>query len=83
VDTPEKVWHTAKSERIHYIVERKFAQLIDFTVGGWSLQVAMEAVNIPVDYSFIIDVDEARNLQRISLKFIPEHELELFLRPYL
>ena len=83
VDTPEKVWHTAKSKRIHYFVERKFAPLIGFTVGGWSLQVAMESVNIPVDYSFMIDVDEARNLQRISLKFIPEHELEAFLRPYL
>lgn len=83
VDTPEKVWHTAKSNRVRYIVERKFAPLIDFTVGGWSLQVAMEAVNIPVDYSFMIDMDEARNLQRISLKFVPEHELETFLRPYL
>lgn len=83
VDTPETVWHTASSRKVHWVPEHRFSPLIDFTVGGWSMQVALEAVNIPVNYSFTLDVDQAQRLQRVSLKFIPEHELESFLRPYL
>ena len=64
-------------------VKRSSMPSMTFINAQEAVLVAMEAVNIPVDYSFMIDMDEARNLQRISLKFVPEHELETFLRPYL
>lgn len=83
VDTPESIWHGATSRKVHFVSERQFSQLIDFTIGGWSMQVALEAVNISVDYTFTLDVDQAQRLNRVSLKFVPEHELESFLRPYL
>jgi hypothetical protein len=53
--------------------------MIDFTVGGWSMQVALETVEIPVIYTFNMDVNTADNISRISLKFIPENELHAFL----
>ena len=43
-DTPEEQWHSKKSEKVLYLPENQFSPMIDFTVGGWSLQVAMETV---------------------------------------
>ena len=57
--------------------------MIDFTVGGWSLQVAMETVNIHAKYEFILPMSDVENLSNVSLKFINENELKNFLEPVL
>jgi hypothetical protein len=57
--------------------------MIEFTVGGWSLQVAMETVNIHAKYEFILPMSDVENLSNVSLKFINEGELNKFLDPIL
>ena len=82
-DTPEEQWHSRKSERVLYLPENQFAPMIEFTVGGWSLQVAMETVNIHAKYEFILPMSDVENLNNVSLKFINEDELKKFLDPIL
>jgi hypothetical protein len=82
-DTPEEQWHSRKSERVLYLPENQFAPMIEFTVGGWSLQVAMETVNIHAKYEFILPMSDVENLTNVSLKFINEDELKKFLDPIL
>jgi TolB-like protein len=79
VDTPDHNIHGLNSKRVFYKPFHFFSPLIDFTVGGWSMQVALETVEIPVIYTFKMDVNTADNISRISLKFIPENELHAFL----
>lgn len=79
VDTPEARWHERSSSRVVYHSAHHFAPLIDFTIGGWSLQVALENVNIPVEYRFTMDLDQTRTVSRVSVKFVPETELDQFL----
>ena len=43
------------------------------------MQVSLETVDIPVEYIFNMDVGTANNISRISLKFIPEIELNAYL----
>ena len=57
--------------------------MIEFTVGGWSMQVAMETVNIHAKYEFILPMTDVENLSNVSLKFINESDLKIFLDPVL
>ena len=82
-DTPEEKWHSKKSEKVLYLSENQFTPMIEFTVGGWSLQVAMETVNIHAKYEFILPMSDVENLSNVSLKFINEDNLKKFLDPIL
>lgn len=83
VDSPDKGIHGMYSDRVLFKTFRFFSPLIDFTVGGWSMQVSLETVDIPVEYTFNMDVSTANNISRVSLKFIPENELHSFLNKIL
>ena len=63
--------------------ENQFTSMIEFTVGGWSLQVAMETVNIHAKYEFILPMSDVENLSNVSLKFIKENDMKDFLDPVL
>ncbi len=80
VDSPDNEWEHLSSDRVVFVPAHHFSPLIIFTVGGWSIQVAMETVDIPVNYQFDLDVDDVSRLSRVSLKFVPEPELENFLQ---
>jgi hypothetical protein len=82
-DTPEEQWHSRKSDKVLYLPENQFTPMIEFTVGGWSMQVAMETVNIHAKYEFILPMSDVENLSNVSLKFINEAELKKFLEPIL
>jgi len=82
-DTPEKYWHSKTSDKVLYVPQHQFSQLIDFTVGGWSMQVAMETVEIHAIYEFILPVSQMESLSNVSLKFVNEEELKAFLDPLL
>ena len=82
-DTPEEQWHSKKSDKVLYLPENQFTPMIQFTAGGWSLQVAMETVNIHAKYEFILPMSDVENLSNVSLKFINENELKSFLEPVL
>ena len=79
VDSPDQSIHALNSNRVIYKPFHYFSNLIDFTVGGWSMQVALETVDIPTSYRFNMDVNRANDISRVSLKFIPENELHSFL----
>mgnify|MGYP001297966504 FL=1 len=79
VDSPDQSIHALNSNRVIYKPFHYFSNLIDFTVGGWSMQVALETVDIPASYRFNMDVNRANDISRVSLKFIPENELHSFL----
>lgn len=79
VDTPESAYHQYESSKAHFVADHKFSPLIDFTIGGWSLQVAMESVKIPVKYTFSVPLSTADSVRRVSLKFVPEFELASYL----
>jgi len=66
-----------------YLPENQFTPMIEFTVGGWSMQVAMETVNIHAKYEFILPMTDVENLSNVSLKFINEIDLKKFLEPIL
>ena len=82
-DTPETYWHTRTSDKVLYVPQHQFSPLIDFAIGGWSLQVAMETVEIQAVYEFILPVTEVESLGNVSLKFVNENELNSFLDPLL
>ena len=82
VDTPEVHWYSKTSKNVLFVSTHHFSPLIDFMVGGWSLQIAMETVNITVDYTFTMNVDKIHQLGKVSLKFIPETELGNYLKPF-
>ena len=83
VDTSDKQLHELNSNKIIYKPFHFFSPLIDFSVGGWSMQVSLETVDIPVEYIFNMDVGTANNINRISLKFVPEFELNAYLEELL
>ena len=83
VDSPEKQWHTRTSEKVLYVPHHQFSPLIDFEVGGWSMQVALETVVIEAVYEFTLPVTEVESLNNVSLKFVNENELKSFLDPLL
>lgn len=83
VDSPDQGIHGLQSDRVLYKPFRFFSPLIDFAVGGWSMQVSLETVDIPVEYTFKMDVNLANKISRVSLKFIPENELHTFLNKIL
>ena len=80
VDSPEDNWSSNNSGRAVFAATHQFSPLISFSVGGWSIQIAMETVDIPVNYQFDLDVDDVSRLARVSLKFVPESDLEDFIR---
>ena len=82
-DTPEEYWHTRNSNKVLYLPQHQFSPLIDFSVGGWSIQVAMETVDIQAVYEFILPVSEVESLSNVSLKFVNENDLRTFLDPIL
>ncbi len=82
-DTPEEYWHSRNSNKVLYVPQHQFSPLIDFTVGGWSIQVAMEIVDIQAVYEFIIPVSQIESLSNVSLKFVNESDLRSFLDPIL
>ena len=83
VDSPDQGIHGLQSDRVLFKPFRFFSPLIDFAVGGWSMQVSLETVDIPVEYTFKMDVNSANKISRVSLKFIPENELHAFLNKIL
>jgi len=83
VDTPEKYWHSRNSDKILFVPQHQFSPLIDFTVGGWSMQIAMETVEINAVYQFILPVTAVESLSNVSLKFIKENKLKEYLDPLL
>ena len=82
-DSPENDIHAKRSDKVLYLPQNQFSPLIEFTVGGWSMQVAMETVEIHAVYEFILPVSEVESLSNVSLKFIEENELSEFLAPLL
>ena len=82
-DTPEEQWHSRKSDKVLYLSENQFTPMIEFTVGGWSMQVALETVNIHAKYEFILPMSDVENLNNVNLKFINENMLSKFLEPIL
>ena len=82
-DTPEEQWHSRSSQKVLYIPERQFSPLIEFTVGGWSLQVAMETVNLYATYEFTLPMSDVEGLSHVNIKFVNENELNSFLDPIL
>ncbi len=82
-DSPENYVHSKNSSRVLYLPQNQFSHLIEFTVGGWSMQVAMETVEINAVYEMILPVSQMEEMNNINLKFIKENELESFLDPLL
>ena len=82
-DTPEEYWHSRNSNKVLYVPQHQFSPLIDFSVGGWSMQVALETVDIQAVYEFILPVSEIESLSNVSLKFVNENDLKSFLEPIL
>lgn len=83
VDTPEAAIHQLSSNNVYFVTDHRFSPLIDFTIGGWAMQVAMESVKIPVKYNFTLPVQTADSIRKVSLKFVPESELSSFLQSLL
>ncbi|MFQ6612924.1 MAG: hypothetical protein ACE5D2_07460 [Fidelibacterota bacterium] len=79
VDSPDINAYEMKSNRILYKPFHFFSPLIDFTVGGWSMQVALETVEVQAQYTISMDIEQARDISRVSLKFVPESELQAYL----
>jgi len=79
VDSYDKIIQNLNSDRVVFKSFRSFSPLIDFTVGGWSMQVSLETVDIPANYEFKIDVNTANSISRVKLKFVPENELHAYL----
>ena len=79
VDSHDKIIQNLNSDRVVFKSFRSFSPLIDFTVGGWSMQVSLETVDIPANYQFKIDVNTANSISRVKLKFVPENELHAYL----
>ena len=75
LDTPESRWYEMSSNKIHFIPLHQFSPLVDFTMGGWSLQGALEDVDIKAHYSLQMSIEEVDRISRVSLKFVPEAEL--------
>ena len=83
LDTPESRWYEMSSNKIHFIPLHQFSPLVDFTMGGWSLQVALEDVDIKAHYSLQMSIEEVDRISRVSLKFVPEAELGAIIFPHL
>jgi len=75
-DSPEKSIYSLESRNgIKFISTHYFAPLMDVTIGGWSLQVAMETVDIPVKYRFTLPVEMVKNVSRVRLEFVQDRDL--------
>ena len=83
LDTPESRWYNVSSNKIYFIPLHQFSPLVDFTMGGWSLQVALEDVEIKAHYSLQMSIKEVDRISRVSLKFVPEAELGAIIFPHL
>lgn len=75
-DSPVKSVYSMEIRKgIVFIPTHYFSPLMDVTIGGWSLQVAMETVDIPVKYRFRIPVDIVKDVSRVRLEFIRDGKL--------
>ena len=83
LDTPESRWYDMSSNKIHFLPLHQFSPLVDFMMGGWSLQVALEDVEIKAHYSLQMSIEEVDRISRVSLKFVPEAELGAIIFPHL
>ena len=83
LDTPESRWYEMSSNKIYFIPLHQFSPLVDFTMGGWSLQVALEDVDIKAHYSLQMSIEEVDRISKVSLKFVPEAELGAIIFPHL
>ena len=83
LDTPESRCYDMSSNKIHFIPLHQFSPLVDFTMGGWSLQVALEDVEIKAHYSLQMSIEEVDRISRVSLKFVPEADLGAIIFPHL
>ncbi|MBT3299868.1 MAG: hypothetical protein HN657_07525 [Candidatus Marinimicrobia bacterium] len=83
VDTPDSYLHSLNSSELLYIPNHQFSPLINFTMGGWSMQIAMETVEIPITYEFTLPVSEVENLRNVKVKFVRETKLRSFLESIL
>lgn len=79
IDAPGADHLSGPNTNQKYFSAHYFSPLIVFTIGGWSMQVAMETVEIPATYQFDLDVNDVSRLSHVSLKFVPEEELEQFI----
>ncbi|RMF06348.1 MAG: hypothetical protein D6762_09670 [Candidatus Neomarinimicrobiota bacterium] len=73
-DAPNSGFYHPVSSRLIYVATHRFSPLIAFTIGGWSLQVAMEVVDVPVQYRFRLPLDQTDDLSRVKLKFISQED---------
>ena len=83
LDTPESRWYDMSSNKIHFLPLHQFSPLVDFMMGGWALQVALEDVEIKAHYSLQMSIEEVDRISRVSLKFVPEAELGAIIFPHL
>ncbi|MAG21524.1 MAG: hypothetical protein QF613_00920 [Candidatus Marinimicrobia bacterium] len=79
LDSTDPYWKKRKADSVNYVTEHIFSPLIVFTVGSWSLQVTMEAVDIKANYVLELPHKEVARYARVLVEFVPETELSEFL----
>ena len=78
-DTPDYTLYPFKTRNAKYLPVHHFSPLVDITVGGWEINIAMETVAINVDYTFELPVEDVNQLERVNIKFISSTELQNYL----
>ncbi len=78
-DTPDYTIYNQQADRFKLVPVHHFSPLVDITVGGWEINIAMETVAINVDYTFDIPVNQIDRLEGVRIKFIPATELSDYL----
>lgn len=79
LDSGDPFWQKRDSGSVNYMTEHIFSPLVVFTVGSWSLQVTMEAVDIHANYVLELPQKEVARYARVLVEFVPEAELTQFL----
>jgi len=79
LDSTDPYWYKRKAGSVNYVTEHIFSPLIVFTIGSWSLQVTMEAVDIKANYVLELPQKEVARYARVLVEFVPETELSQFL----
>ncbi|MCH8069376.1 MAG: hypothetical protein IID16_08955 [Candidatus Marinimicrobia bacterium] len=80
LDTPDPEWYKKSSDKVVFFASHAFSPLIVISISGWSLQVTMESVEINARYQLELFRKEVSNFSRIAVEFVPESELDEFLR---
>jgi len=79
LDSTDPYWYKRKAGSVNYVTEHIFSPLVVFTIGSWSLQVTMEAVDIKANYVLELPQKEVARYARVVVEFVPETELSQFL----